>query len=301
MEIGIIEPFDDPVVDEVRDGFLKAMDEAGYRATQEVRYFRFNAEASGVTLDEIVNKLVVEEDVDFLLAIGSDSLKAALEGAERQPIFFSLAGDSFVDGLNPDGFKHEAIRGGAPVEWASSALIDLAAMIALPPSRIALLVNQNDLDSVTTAELVGERVRDSEVDIIRVEVGGAEGVTAAVRFAVDTGASAILLAPSFVLNDGLGDMFAVARDANIPVLGVTRGQVERGAALALGPVPEENGRAVGKLIGNSLGVGARGTLQSVETPRGLWISRQMFDQISSDLAAESLKLGDFADVVEVID
>lgn len=301
VEIGIIEAFDDPVVDEVRGGFLEAMDESGYRATQEVRYFRFNAEASGVTLDEIVKKLVVEEDVDVLLAIGSDSLKAAMKGAERKPIFFSFAGDSFVGGLTPGEFEHEAIVGGAPVEWASAALVDLAVMIGPPRSIITLLVTPNEMDSVTAAELVGDRVGDSETDLIRVDVADAGGVEEAVRSAVETGTSAILLTPSSVLNDGLGDLFAVARDANIPVLGVTREHVERGAVFALGPVPEENGRAVGELIGKSLTVGANGARQSAETPRGLWISRQMFDQISSDLSAESLKLRDFADVVEVID
>ena len=61
VEIGIVERFDDPAVDDARDGFLEAMDAAGYKATEDVRYFRFNAEGSEFPLDEVVEELVVEE------------------------------------------------------------------------------------------------------------------------------------------------------------------------------------------------------------------------------------------------
>ena len=108
VEIGIVERFDDPAVDEARDGFLQAMDAAGYKASEQVRYFRFNAEGSEFSLGEIVEELVVEEDVDVLLAIGSDALRAAIRGASGQAIFFALATDSTIGGASDGGFRHGA-------------------------------------------------------------------------------------------------------------------------------------------------------------------------------------------------
>ena len=281
VKIGIVERFDDPAVDDARDGFLQAMDAAGYKATENVRYFRFNAEGSEFPLDEVVEELVAEEEVHVLLAIGSDALRAAVEGAGGQPIFFALATDSTIGGLTDGGFRHGAVTAGART-WG----VDLVAMVmpALPrldsiaSSRLAVLVVPDELDSVAAARLEAESIIRSGLEIVRIEVSDADSIEAAVREAAEADVVAIALTPSALLDDALEDILAAASSVGLPVLGTRRDHVERGAYAAGGPVTEENGRLAGEMLARFLaGDDLSRAPVSFDTPAALWLSRPAAD------------------------
>ena len=299
VEIGIVERFDDPAVHDARDGFLQAMDTAGYKASEQVRYFRFNAEGSEFSLGEIVEELVVEEDVDVLLAIGSDALLAAIEGAAGQAIFFALATDSTIGGASDGGFRHGAITGGSFAHAAG--LVEMASLTVpndrIASSRLAVFVVPDELDSVAAALLGAEGIIRSGLEIVRVEVTNAGSVEDAVREAADADVAAIALTPSALLDDALEAVLAAAASRGIPVVGTRRDHVERGAFAALGPVAEENGRIAGDMLARFLaGEDLSGAPLSLDTPVGLWLSRPAADRLPFDLD----QIG-FADVVEVIE
>lgn len=300
VEIGIVERFDDPAVDGARDGFLEAMDAAGYKATEDVRYFRFNAEGSEFPLDEVVEELVVEEEVDVLLAIGSDALRAAVEGARGQAIFFALATDSTIGGLSDGGFRHGAVTGGAfapavgLVEMVSPALPSLDLIAS---SRLAVLVVPDELDSVAAARLGAEGISRSGLEIVEIEVTDAASVADAVRQAAEAGVAAIALTPSALLDDALEDILAAAASLDVPVVGTHRDHVVRGAYAARGSVAEENGRIAGELLARFLaGEDLSSAPVNIDTPTGLWLSRPAADAFPVPLD----QLGS-ADVVEVIE
>ena len=300
VEIGIVERFDDLAVDEARDGFLQAMDAAGYRASEQVRYFRFNAEGSEFPLDEIVEELVVEEDVDVLLAFGSDALLAAIEGGAGQAIFFALATDDTIGGASEGGFRHGAITGGSFAHAAGlveMASLTLPSLDLIASSRLAVFVVPDELDSVAAARLGAEGIIRSGLEIVRVEITDAGSVEEAVREAADADVAAIALTPSALLDDALEDVLAAAASRGIPVVGTRRDHVERGAFAALGPVAEENGRTAGEMLARFLaGEDLSSAPLSFDTPVGLWLSRPAADGLPFDLD----QIG-FADVVEVID
>ncbi len=300
VEIGIVERFDDPAVDEARDGFLQAMDAAGYKASEQVRYFRFNAEGSEFSLDEIVEELLVEEDVDVLLAIGSDALLAAIEGAAGQAIFFALATDSTIGGTSDGGFRHGAITGGAfahAAGFVEMASVALPSLDLIPNSRLAVLVVPDELDSVAAARLGVEGITRSGLEVVRIEVTDVGSVEDAVRQAAEADVVAIALTPSALLDDALEAVLAAAASRGLPVVGTRRDHVERGAFAALGPVAEENGRIAGEMLARFLaGEDLSGAPLSFDTPVGLWLSRPAADGRPYDLD----QIG-FADVVEVID
>ena len=298
VKIGIVERFDDPAVDDARDGFLEAMDRAGYKATENVRYFRFNAEGSDFPLDEIVDELVVEEEVHVLLAIGSDALRAAVEGARGRVILHALATDDTIGGLTDGGFRHGAVIGGAfahavgLVEMVSPALPSLDLIAS---SRLAVFVVPDELDSVAAARLGAEGISRSGLEVVEIEVTAAASVADAVREAAEADVAAIALTPSALLDDALEDILAAAARVNLPVVGTRRDHVERGAYAALGPVAEENGRIAGEMVASFL-AGELGEPLSFDTPVGLWLSRPAADGFPVPLD----QIGS-ADVIEVIE
>ena len=298
VKIGIVERFDDPAVDDARDGFLEAMDTAGYKATENVRYFRFNAEGSEFPLDEIVDELVVEEEVHVLLAIGSDALRAAVEGARGRVILYALATDDTIGGLTDGGFRHQDVFDGAfapavgLVEMVSPALPSLDLIAS---SRLAVFVVPDELDSVAAARLGAEGISRSGLEIVRIEVTDAGSIADAVREAAEADVAAIALTPSALLDDALEDILAAAADVDLPVVGTRRDHVERGAYAARGPVAEENGRIAGVmlvyLLASHYPLGV-----SFDTPMGLWLSRPAADAFPFPLD----QFGS-ADVIEVIE
>ena len=299
VKIGIVERFDDPAVDDARDGFLEAMDTAGYKATENVRYFRFNAEGSEFPLDEVVEELVVEEEVHVLLAIGSDALRAAVEGARGQPIFFALATYDTIVGLNDGGFRNGAVTGGAfahAVGLVEMLTLALPSRDLIASSRLAVLVVPDELDSVAAARLGAEGISRSGLEIVEIEVTDAGSVTDAVRRAADSDVAAIALTPSALLDDALEDILAAAARVDLPVVGTRRDHVERGAYAAKGPVTEENGRITGEVLARFLaGDDLSGAPVSFDTPFALWLSRPAADEMKHGF------LGPLDGVIEVIE
>ena len=299
VEIGIVERFDDPAVDEARDGFLQAMDAAGYKASEQVRYFRFNAEGSEFSLDEIVEELVVEEEVDILLAIGSDALGAAIENTAGRPVFFALATGDAIGGAIAVS-RHGLITAGAftrGVGLVEMASVALPSLDLIPNSRLAVLVVPDELDSVAAARLGVEGITRSGLEVVRIEVTDVGSVEDAVRQAAEADVVAIALTPSALLDDALEDILAAAASRGIPVVGTRRDHVERGAYAARGPVTEENGRITGEMLARFLdGEALSGGRVNINAPVGLWLSRPAADGYPVPLD----KVGS-ADVVEVID
>ncbi len=300
VKIGIVERFDDPAVDDARDGFLEAMDTAGYKATEDVRYFRFNAEGSEFPLDEIVDELLVEEEVHVLLAIGSDALRAAVEGARGRVILYALATDDTIGGLTDGGFRHQEVFDGAfapavgLVEMVSPALPSLDLIAS---SRLAVFVVPDELDSVAAARLGAEGISRSGLELVKIEVTDAASVADAVREAAEADVAAIALTPSALLDDALEDILSAAASVGIPVVGTRRDHVERGAYAARGPVAEENGRIAGEMLVRLLADHYPSRQQvNIDTPVGLWLSRPAADAFPVPLD----QLGS-ADVIEVIE
>ena len=240
----------------------------------------------------------MEEEVDVLLAIGADALRAAVEGARGQAIFFALATDDTIGGLTDRWFWHEAIAAGAfapavgLVEMVSPALPnpDLIAS-----SRLAVLVVPDELDSVAAARLGAESIGRSGLEVMEIEVADAASVADAVREAAEADADAIALTPSALLDDALEDILAAAATVDLPVVGTRRDHVVRGAYAAFGPVAEESGRIAGEMLSLFLAGGPLSAPFNIDTPVGLWLSRPAADAFPAPLD----EIG--ADVVEVID
>ena len=286
VKIGIVERFDDPAVDDARDGFLEAMDRAGYKATENVRYFRFNAEGSEFPLDEVVEELVVEEEVDVLLAIGSDALRAAVEGARGQAIFFALATDSTIGGLSDGGFRHGAVTGGAfapavgLVEMVSPGPAKprphrkLAARRPRRAGRARLRRRGAPREPKASAAPDSKSWRSKSPTPPR-------SPTPCAR-AAEAGVAAIALTPSALLDDALEDILAAAATPGRPRRGdAPRPRRVRGAYAARGSVDRrewpDRRRNAGPLP-RRRGPQQRAGQHSIRRS-GLWLSRPAADAL----------------------
>ncbi|MCH8283543.1 MAG: hypothetical protein IIC20_03085, partial [Chloroflexi bacterium] len=84
--VGILEPDEGDAVEEARTGFLEALSDAGFKAGENARFLRRNAEFRDEPLQKLARDLIENEEVDYLFAIGTPALQAAIGGAIIEPV-----------------------------------------------------------------------------------------------------------------------------------------------------------------------------------------------------------------------
>ena len=280
--VGVLEPDQSDAVDQARTGFLEALTDAGFRGGENARFLRRNAEFRDEPLDDLAADLVDDEDVDFLFAIGSESLAAAITAIDGERVFFAQSMSPLLGGLLRSPWSHETIAAGASVPPATGDLVTVARQLLPAAQRLAILFDPDDLDSRFAREIAVAASRDSGFSPMELPIAGE--ADDAVREAIASGAEVLLLTPSRLLDRAFSRILDLANEAGVPVLGWSERQAAKGALAAVGVDPEENGRLAGTEAAKVLsGQAGRVDLDSVAE---LWVSERAAARLGLAIPAE---------------
>ncbi|MCH7554145.1 MAG: hypothetical protein IIC82_09140 [Chloroflexi bacterium] len=285
--IGILEPDRGPAVKEARTGFLDALDEAGFRASENVRFLRRNAEFRDEPLADLARDLVENEEVDFLFAIGSDALAAAIEAAPDQRVFFALSGDPLVGGVAEPRWRHDAIAVGAAAFPATADLVNVARRLLPELTSLTVIFDADDLDSVAAKDLAVEGAARIGLSLVVMPVDARQSAEAAAVRAISEGTQGLLLAPARTLEQAMGEILETAFEAGIPVFAWREEHVERGALVAQGIDVTDNGKRAGVLAARVLeGQAVSGNRVTLEASYFLWLSGSVADRLGISIPAD---------------
>lgn len=87
--IGVLEPNQDADVLAMRDGFLEALRDGGYKAGENIRVIRRDAAFREQTLGESLQGLIDKEQSELLFVMRQSGVKAAVDSKTTLPVFFA--------------------------------------------------------------------------------------------------------------------------------------------------------------------------------------------------------------------
>jgi putative ABC transport system substrate-binding protein len=245
--IGAFQMISHPSVDAVRDGFVQALADAGYRDGENVRLDFQNAQGEISNAPLIARKFVADK-VDMIFAIGSPPLQAAVQAApETMPVVFALASDPWGAGAGTSMTEHLPNVTGVVNTSPVDAELALLKEILPDVQRVALIYNAGETNSRYEANLFREAAAKEGLEVIEQTVAGPNEVLQAAQVLASQGVQAFPRIGDYATGSAYESIVKVGEENGIPVFSIDPSDIERGALAAIGWGYHEEGYAAGQL------------------------------------------------------
>ncbi len=278
--VGILEPDLGESVEDARTGFLEALDDADFRAGENMRFLRRNAKFREEPLDQLAAEFVDDEEVDYLLALGTPALEAALKATDRKQVFFAMSGDPTVGGATHGEWSHRAIVAGAASPVPAVELVATLRRLLPEVGVVGLLFDQLDADSRAGVGLLSTEATRAGLRVIATGVTGRDQIAQATVQVIEDGAGVLVLSPGPLLDAEFSDIRSSADERGIAVIGWSEGPAKDGALASVGIDYEDHGRRAGLLAVRVLrGEGAGPEPVSTGAVTRLWLNQRTAERL----------------------
>ncbi|TDQ36823.1 ABC transporter substrate-binding protein [Thiopseudomonas denitrificans] len=235
-----------PALDAARDGILDALNEAGYKQGENLKWQYQSAQGNTGTAAQIARKFIGDK-ADVLVGIATPTAQALAAGTKQIPIVFTAVTDPVQAQLTP---SWEA--SGTNVTGVSDVLeldkqIDLIKEIVPEVKKVGMVYNPGEANSVAVVEAFKKLLPEH----------GLELVEAAAPRTVDVRNAALSLAGKVDViytntdNNVVSAYEAMAKvgnDTKTPLIASDTDSVKRGAIAALGVDYRDLGVQTGRIV-----------------------------------------------------
>ena len=235
-----------PALDSARDGILDALNEAGYKQGENLKWQYQSAQGNTGTAAQIARKFIGDK-ADVLVGIATPTAQALVAGTRQIPVVFTAVTDPVQAQLTP---SWEA--SGTNVTGVSDVLeldkqIELIKEIVPEVKKIGMVYNPGEANSVAVVEAFKKLLPEH----------GLELVEAAAPRTVDVRNAALSLAGKVDViytntdNNVVSAYEALAKvgnDTKTPLIASDTDSVKRGAIAALGVDYRDLGQQTGRII-----------------------------------------------------
>lgn len=247
-----------PALDSARDGILDALNEAGYKQGENLKWQYQSAQGNTGTAAQIARKFIGDK-ADVLVGIATPTAQALVAGTRQIPVVFTAVTDPVQAQLTP---SWEA--SGTNVTGVSDVLeldkqIELIKEIVPEVKKIGMVYNPGEANSVAVVEAFKKLLPEH----------GLELVEAAAPRTVDVRNAALSLAGKVDViytntdNNVVSAYEALAKvgnDTKTPLIASDTDSVKRGAIAALGVDYRDLGQQTGRIVVRILNGEAPGSI-----------------------------------------
>ena len=227
--IGIMKQMEHPSLTAAADGFKAALEESGLN----IEFDDKNANGDKSVAASIASTFK-SQNVDLVLAIGTDSAQAAANAMGDTPVLFTAVTDPVDAGLvtqweNPGG-NVSGTSDANPVPEQLELITDI-----VPGARsIGVIYSPGEPNSVVQVGWVKEAAEKQGLEIVEAPASESGLVKQAAETLVAKGVDAIYVPTDNVVVTGLETVLMVGEDNQIPVFGAEGDSVERGCVATYG-------------------------------------------------------------------
>ncbi|WRS30715.1 ABC transporter substrate-binding protein [Actinomycetaceae bacterium MB13-C1-2] len=227
--VGIIKQMEHPSLTAASDGFKAALEESGLN----VKFDDKDANGDKSVAASIAGTFK-EQNVDLVLAIGTDSAQAAANAMDETPILFTAVTDP-VDAQLVASWEEP----GANVTGTSDAnpvadQIELITEIVPGAKTVGVVYSPGEPNSVVQVEWVKEAAEKLGIEVVESPSTESSMVKQAAQTLADKGVDAIYVPTDNTVVTSLESVLMVGEDNKIPVFGAEGDSVERGCVATYG-------------------------------------------------------------------
>ncbi|MGT2894775.1 ABC transporter substrate-binding protein [Streptococcus entericus] len=243
VKLGIIQYAEHPALDAAREGFLEALQEAGYTEGDNLKVTLQNAQADQSNLQTMVEKLAGQNDLH--LAIATPAAQSLLTVDDSTPALFTAVTDPVAAGLVKSLEQPGGNMTGSTDALDVAKQVELLTKLFPTAKKIGIFYNSSEVNSESQAKVAKKALEQQGLEIIEKTVTSTNDVQQ-VMSQLATQVDAIYLPTDNTVASTIATIGDVLREAKVPALGSDEAVLE-GVLLTSGVDFKAVGKQAGEL------------------------------------------------------
>lgn len=243
--IGITQLVEHPSLDKARIGFIKALEDNGYKDGENLKIDYQNAQNDMPTTQIIANKFVTDKN-DLIYAISTPSAQAAYNTTKDIPILITAVTDPVAAGLVKSLDKPDGNVSGTSDYLSIDKNLEVIKTLIPNAKTIGVLYNTSEVNSTLQVDTLKEYASKNQYTVIEKGVSSANEINQAMSSLI--GKVDVLYVPTDnLIVSSMPLVSKIATDNKIPVIASEDGSVKSGALACNGIDYEKLGYKTGEL------------------------------------------------------
>ncbi|WP_346888674.1 ABC transporter substrate-binding protein [Clostridium sp. UBA1056] len=243
--IGITQLVEHPSLDKARDGFIKALEDNGYKDGENIKIDYQNAQNDMPTTQMIANKFVSDKK-DLIYAISTPSAQAAYNATKDIPILMTAVTDPVAAGLVKSIDKPERNVSGTSDYISIDKNLELIKMFIPDAKTIGVLYNTSEVNSKIQVDTLKEYASKNNYKVVEKGVSSSMEISQAMSSLV--GKIDVLYVPTDnLIVSSMPIVSKIATNNKVPIISSEDGSVKSGALACQGIDYEKLGYKTGEL------------------------------------------------------
>lgn len=243
--IGFMQFSNNDVQDPAREGFVKALEEDGYKDGSTAKFIFKNAQADLPTMQLIAKDLGQQADV--ILVVSTQALQAALGTVKDKPIVFAAVADPKTAGAGDSADNHLPNVTGAPSTAPIRELLE-SIREALPQAKqLGVVYDPASANSLFYLDYIQQKREGLGLDIVPMTVSSSAEVLQAAQALAGKGIDAFLVISDPFVLDAFDSVVKVSQAQKLPIFTTVPNLAGKGAAVAFGVDFDDNGHVGGQI------------------------------------------------------
>lgn len=232
VKIGISQIVEFTALDDNRKGFIKALEDNGYKEGTNLEIDYQNAQGDMATV-QTISKQFVSQNKDLIFAIATPSAQGAYNATKKIPIMISAVTDPVAAGIVKALEKPETNVSGTSDYLSADKQLDLIKMFVPKAKKIGVLYNTSEVNSEVQVNQLKEYAQKNNFEVISVGITSTNEVTQAISSLV--GKIDVLYIPTDnLVVSAMPIIVQKTLEKKIPVIASESGSVEAGALATQG-------------------------------------------------------------------
>lgn len=243
--IGITQLVEHPSLDSSRIGFIKALEDNGYKDGENIKIDYQNAQNDLPTTQTIANKFLSDKK-DLIFAISTPSAQAAYNVTKDIPILMTAVTDPVSAGLVKSMDKPQVNISGTSDYISIDKNLELIKTFVPDAKTIGVLYNTSEVNSEIQVEMLKEYASKNNYKVVEKGVSSSNEINQAMSSLVNN-IDVLYVPTDNLIVSSMPIVAKIATDNKIPVIASESGSVESGALACQGIDYEKLGYKTGEL------------------------------------------------------
>ena len=235
-----------PALDAARDGVKEALEAAGYKEGENLKFIYESAQGNPATAAQIARQFV-GEGPNVIVPISTPSAQAVVSATKDIPVVFTAVSDplgaQLVKDMDKPGGNVTGLSDLSPVAEHLALIKEILPNV----KTIGYLYNSGEANSVSLLAVLKAEAEKAGLTVVESAATKSAEVQGAARALVGR-ADAIYIPTDNTIISALEGAVAVAEEAKLPLFTADTDSVSRGAIAALGFNYKDVGKQTGEVV-----------------------------------------------------
>jgi putative tryptophan/tyrosine transport system substrate-binding protein len=232
VKVGISQIVEFAALDDNRKGFIKALEDNGYKEGTNLEVDYQNAQGDMATV-QTISKQFASQNKDLIFAIATPSAQGAYNATKKIPVMISAVTDPVAAGVVKALEKPETNVSGTSDYLSADKQLDLIKMFAPNTKKIGVLYNTSEINSEVQVNQLKAYAEKNNYAVIPVGITSTNEVNQAISSLI--GKIDVLYVPTDnLVVSAMPIILQKTLEKKIPVIASESGSVEAGALATQG-------------------------------------------------------------------